>query len=134
MFKHIPANWTPLILSKPLIHTLHMKEMETGQPPDIFLNLKLRETDCAFVSLLLLLLFFLPFLFLSVGWSPLGEFMGKSIPLNAGSACSPIHAAASSSGLQQPHILLGKNINLKKADLMSNLPQALPSCGVGREC
>ena len=88
--------------------------METGQPPDVLINLKLRKTDCAFVSLFfLLLLLFLPFLFLSVGWSPLGEFMGKSVPLNAGSTCSSIHAATSSSSLQQPHIFLGKNINLK---------------------
>ena len=99
-FKDRPAYGTSLVLSKPLVHALNMEKMEAGQPPYILINLKLRETYCAFVSLFLLL--FLPFLFLSICWnrSPLGKFMGKSVPLNAGSACSSVHAATSPSSLQ----------------------------------
>ena len=52
----LPADWTTFVLSKPLVNALHVEEMHARQSPDVLLNLKLRETDGALVSLLLLLL------------------------------------------------------------------------------
>ena len=73
-----PADWTPLVLTEPLVNTLHVEEMHAGQSPHVLLHLELRQADGALVALLLLLL-----LGSLRGGGPLDELVRESVPLNA---------------------------------------------------
>ena len=97
-----PADGTPLVLTEPLINTLHVEEMHAGQSPHVLLHLELRQADGALVALLLLLLLFGA---LSICGS-LDELVRESVPLDAGPTGSPVDAAPSPAGLHQSHVFL----------------------------